>query len=200
MTAFQAGSGAMGDQVDTSLSTLKTIQLDSSNRLREVLVEAVLLELNDIQEEESVERVMKIMQVASQSGLYVFFSPKMLAVFTEGISTHVSLRQFILGLHARANALLLSQQYMAPLGNLIPSTADLYGQAEAMIKATWGGLYDYGEAAKDSLVGDAVRVALCPGRTDLDRLLSGNPWLITLYLVVALKAADVAFQRAASAA
>lgn len=159
-----------------------------SNRLRDVLANAVADELSDYTAED-LGKVLEITTVLIGTGMYMFFSPKVVAMNCDAVGNHLAIRRFYSGLHLRVHAALLGEELYEDRG----SAKMVYGASMANILDSFDDLF-----GENSHMADSVKASVYSSWEDLKALLENNPWLVTLYLTFSLKAFELGLSRLAN--
>lgn len=165
-------------------TTSETIRPVFTPKIRDLLEEAIRLELNSVSSEDEMKSILELHLTIERSGVYLLLSAEGIKTITDFVSNHLSVRRFLLGLAERF-ILNLHLSLLDPgvSSKVAPINAaqGFIGQITTMVSEMRYQQYrpDLGGKSNSLLLGE-IRASLTADK--LDEILKGNNFLIVYYL------------------
>lgn len=165
-------------------TTSEAIRPEHTPRVRQLLEEAIRLELNSVSSEDEMKSILELHLTIEKSGVYLLLSAEGIKTVTDFVSNHLSVRRFLLGLSERFMVnlhLALFDSNLSP--KMVPVTVvqGFVGQIIAMLLEIRHLQYKPGLGGKSqSLLLDEIRASLTADK--LDEILKANNFLTVYYL------------------
>lgn len=158
----------------------KTNIPNTKNKLRELMIEAFIIEFEILNDEEQ-KQVLPWIESLNVKGLYRFLTQETILELGEVIAGNPTIRQFVLSLSERVQILILTSDELTQ--NTLVRLIDEIIKVREM--------YQFGSA---SIIAKAVAGSLEMSKDNLTKVLNANMWILILYLSLASGAYNLALQ------
>lgn len=153
---------------------------NTKNKLRDLIIEAFIIELDVLTDEEQ-KQVLPWFESLNVMGLYRFFTQETILELGEVIAGNPIIRQFVLSLSERVQILILTSDELTQ-NTLIKLIDEVLKIRE---------MYHAGSA---TIVAKAIASSLEMVRENLSKVLNANIWILILYLSLATGAYSLSLQ------